>query len=184
MAEPLNEKRRASCGLRSSYSAQVLIRPGNSPKSRPTLIPSSPANCSRKRPNGRHAPCTWPPCTSAAATRPTYGHAPCALLPMRRGTSTPSPSPSPLPARSLSRSPRSRAAVRHGQRLKLAAAAFPCLRPPSTQMDRRTTFLSPRRASGPHLPTPLAADAPRRRSSCRRRRGYCGRATTGHVGQS
>ena len=35
---------------------------------------------------------------------------------MRRGTSTPSPSPSPLPARSLSRSPRSRAAVRHGRR--------------------------------------------------------------------
>ena len=68
--------------------------------------------------------------------------------------------------------------------LKLVAAAFPCPRPPSTQMDRRTTFLSPRRASGPPLPTPLAADAPRRRSSCRRRRGYCGRATTGRVGPS
>ena len=68
--------------------------------------------------------------------------------------------------------------------LKLVAAAFPCPRPPSTQMDRRTTFLSPRRASGPPLPAPLAADAPRRRSSCRRHRGYCGRATTGRVGPS
>jgi hypothetical protein len=68
--------------------------------------------------------------------------------------------------------------------LKLVATAFPCPWPPSTQMDRRTTFLSPRRASGPPLPAPLAADAPRRRSSCRRHRGYCGRATTGYVGPS
>jgi hypothetical protein len=68
--------------------------------------------------------------------------------------------------------------------LKLAATVFPCPRPPSTQMDRRTTFLSPRRVSGPPLSAPLAADAPRRRSSCRRHRGYCGRATTGRVGPS
>ena len=99
---------------------------------------------------------SWPSCDGRAppwVTRALHAihrarpclHVPYALLPMRRGTSTPSPSPSPLPARSLSRSPRSRAAVRHGRRLKLAAAVFPCLRPPSTQMDRRTTFLSSRR---------------------------------------
>jgi hypothetical protein len=68
--------------------------------------------------------------------------------------------------------------------LKLAATMFPCPWPPSTQMDRRTTFLSPCHVSGPPLSAPLAADAPRRRSSCRRHRGYCGRATTGRGGPS
>jgi hypothetical protein len=38
-------------------------------------------------------PARVPAAPGLAAARPTFGHAPCALLPMRRGTSTPSPSP-------------------------------------------------------------------------------------------
>ena len=128
------------------FLTQCPIRTRAGPNRLPTLPTLMPATCSRNCLRGLHATAVPPPWVTRALhaihrARPCL-HAPCALLPMRSGTSTPSPSPSPLPARSLLRSPRSRAAVRHGRRLKLAAVAFPCLRPPSTQMDRRTTFLS------------------------------------------
>jgi hypothetical protein len=38
-------------------------------------------------------PARIPAAPGLAAARPTFGHVPCALLPMRMGTSTPSPSP-------------------------------------------------------------------------------------------
>ena len=104
------------------FSAHSLNQPGTSPKMRPTLIPPSPATCSQKRPNGRHAPYAWRPCASCA---PISLDA-CLRVPTtsRAGARASLLPPSlPLPvsrlALALSRGKRSR----HGRRCEAQATA-------------------------------------------------------------
>ena len=99
-----------------------LIRPGNSPKSRPTLIPPSPATCLQKRPNGRHAPCAWRPCASCAPiSLDACLRVPTTSRAGARASLLPPSLPLPVPrlALALSRGKRSR----HGRRREAQATA-------------------------------------------------------------